>query len=634
MALLISSILTVIPASAEETAGASGKKNVLANPRDDQMAGIGSAFYYDFHLYEHDIGQYPITDIVRPDGEVGYQGQRPYMLRSKNAAGGSAFPIDGSLDTWSSTYNTFDPSDSLSIVTDCEGNVYDFDAWVGFSIRETATVDSFAFYTLNSSTKGGKLLIEELTLFGAVVEPAFHTYAPNSWFKMADTITNVQATSTADGRFALVTGNFYMPYDVDYIFLAFNIEGTGGGDYAVVELELYSYEGDFVDMEELELESLYEVMGYAEEAFEQERSYTTESVAALKQMYESAESVLKRETASQKMIEREVEKLYAALAELVPVADTSGLVEELAKYENFSEGDYTTSSWATFSAARNAATALLGSGNASDESISEHIAALAAAGEGLQLKASAELIAALETKIDEASRIDESLYTIKSFTDVSVTVRDAKLVLKKDLSDVSAAESEAAINTIQAALDALKKKADFAALQKVIDEALKINSAEYTAASFTAFNTALTDLRTFVAGNVDNASVEEGEALVAAVESAKAALVKLADFSALDAKIAELEALVSTEYTPESWKALQDAITAAKALKETEVGQAEADAALATLTAAADALAKPTATEPATDTPAAKGGCGGAISVTAVAIVAALGLGVTALKRR
>lgn len=635
MALLISSVLTVVPAAAEGTADASGKKNVLANPRDDQMAGIGSSFYYDYHLYHHDIGQYPITDVVRPDGEIGYQGQRPYMLRSKNAAGGSAYPIDGRFDNWSSTYNTFNPSDELSVVTDCEGTVYDFDAWVGFSIRETATVDSFAFYTLNSTTKGGKLAIEELTIFGAVVDPAFHTYAPNSWFRMTETITDVQAKSSDDGQFALVTGNFDKPYDIDYIFLAFNLEGTGGGDYAVVELELYSYEGDFVDLEELQLEALYEVMGFAEEALANERSYTADSYAELKKMYQSAQSVLARETASQKMIDREEEKLYVALAALQEIADASGLVEELDKHKSLAETDYTASTWKVFSDVRSSANTLLNSGNASMASINEHIAKLAAAAAALEARASAELVASIEATVAEAGALDTSAYTTKSVTDLSVTMRDANLLLKKGAADISVKEAEAAVANIDGAIAALKEKADFAALQPVIDEALAINSKEYTAASFTALTEAITALQTFVAGNEDNAAAEEGEALVAAINTAKAALVKLADFTALDAKIAELEALVSTEYTADSWKTLADAIASAKALKATEATQDQADAALAAITAAAEALAKPTATEADnSDKPAAQGGCGGVVSVTAVAIVATLGLGFTALKRK
>lgn len=631
-ALLISSLLTVIPVAAAEEA-APAKTNVLANPRDDQMAGIGSAFYYDFHLYDYDIGKYPITDIVRPDGEVGYQGQRPYMLRSKNAAGGSAFPIDGSLDTWESTYNTFNPSDELSVITDCEGTVYDFDAWVGFSIRDTAMVDSFAFYTLNDSTKGGKLLIEGLTLFGAVVDPTLHTYAPNSWFRMTDTITDVQATSTEDGRFAVVIGDLNNTYEVDYLFLAFNIEGDGAGDYACVEIELYEDESDYLDMEDLDTDAFTEALGFAEAALANEAGYTVDSYAVLKAAYDAVKRIAERETASQAMIDKATTKLYTALGELDAIADTSGLVSELAKYENVVETDYTTSSWATFKAARDAATALLDSGNNSEEAINEHIAALSAAGEGLARKASAEEIAAVEAKVAEAGEIDEEEYTAKSIGDLRVIMRDTNIVIKADANDISAAACEAAIKTLDDAIAALEPRADFAALQAVLDSALSIESTGYTAGSYAAYSAAIAELQAFITAQSNNASVADGEALTDAVVAAKLALVKLADFAAIDAKIEELASLLDTDYTAESWKALQDAIAAAKALKGTDADQAAADSALAAITAAADALVKPAATDPAAD-PGEEGGCGGVVSVTAVVLVAALGFGITALKRR
>ena len=96
----------------------------------------------------------------------------------------------------------------------------------------------------------------------------------------------------------------------------------------------------------------------------------------------------------------------------------------------------------------------------------------------------------------------------------------------------------------------------------------------------------------------------------------------------------ELEKLVADEYTEESWKALTDAIAAAKALKADAATEADVASALAALEAAEKGLAKPAPTEPATQPVVDEGGCGGVISVGAVVLVATLGFGITALKRR
>jgi hypothetical protein len=61
-ALLLSSILAIVPASAAE---ATDRESILVNSKSDQFAGKGPAFYYDYHLYEHEVGEYPSTNWVR-----------------------------------------------------------------------------------------------------------------------------------------------------------------------------------------------------------------------------------------------------------------------------------------------------------------------------------------------------------------------------------------------------------------------------------------------------------------------------------------------------------------------------------------------------------------------------------------
>ena len=55
-ALLLSSILAIIPVAAEEETPE--KVNVLLTSKDDQMNGVGPAFYYNYPLFNHDIGKY------------------------------------------------------------------------------------------------------------------------------------------------------------------------------------------------------------------------------------------------------------------------------------------------------------------------------------------------------------------------------------------------------------------------------------------------------------------------------------------------------------------------------------------------------------------------------------------------
>lgn len=634
-ALLLSSILAIVPVAAEEAEPAA-RKNVLATPRDDQMAGIGPAFYYDYHLYNHDIGEYPIDQVPRKDGSgTGYQGKRPYMLRSRNSSSGSATSIDGLLDSYTSAgaYNSFMRGYELNFVTDNMGVDYEFDAWLGVSLKETKTIDAFSFYTLNKDTCGSKYLIEEITLFGARIDPETHTYG--SWFKMMDTYTDVQGTYTEDGKHAFVTGDLYMPFEVDYIFMAFKMAGEGDGNYLCVELEAYEYEGGAT--ETLDFAELNEAITAAETELAKEGAYTSKSFNTLKLATDAGKNVLTT-AATQKAVDHAVATIYEAILSLEALADISALTAELAKYESVVETDYTVLTWEAFAAARDAANELISSGNYSETAVGEKLAAFITAAEALAIKASDDAIAALKAKYDEASAIveDKDLYTPDTYATLRSALRGAGSCVDDESRDhVSEAQCEEAMNTLVAALEGLKTKADISALQTVVDDVLAISADKYTAESYAALAAAITAAQEFIAEKATTGSEEEAQALAAAITAAKKALAPCADFSAIDNKVIELEALVEADYTAESWKALKDAIAAALAL-DSGASQADADKALADIAAAEKALVKaPKATDPATDDGStSEGGCGGIVGASAIVIVASLGLGAVVLRRK
>ena len=633
-ALLLSSILAIIPVAAEEEAPE--KVNVLMTSRDDQMNGIGPAFYYDYHLYNHDIGEYPIDQVPRKDGSgTGYQGKRPYMLRSRNASKGSATSIDGLFDSYTSTdaYNSFQRGYELNFVTDNMGVDYEFDAWLGVSLKETKTIDAFSFYTLNKDTCGSKYLIEEITLFGARIDPETHTYG--SWFKMMDTYTDVQGTYTEDGKHAFVTGDLYMPFEVDYIFMAFKMAGEGDGNYLCVELEAYEYEGGAT--ETLDFAELNEAITAAETELAKEGAYTSKSFNTLKLATDAGKNVLTT-AATQKAVDHAVATIYEAILSLEALADISALTAELAKYESVVETDYTVLTWEAFAAARDAANELISSGNYSETAVGEKLAAFITAAEALAIKASDDAIAALKAKYDEASAIveDKDLYTPDTYATLRSALRGAGSCVDDESRDhVSEAQCEEAMNTLVAALEGLKTKADISALQTVVDDVLAISADKYTAESYAALAAAITAAQEFIAEKATTGSEEEAQALAAAITAAKKALAPCADFSAIDNKVIELEALVEADYTAESWKALKDAIAAALAL-DSGASQADADKALADIAAAEKALVKaPKATDPATDDGStSEGGCGGIVGASAVVIVASLGLVAVVLRRK
>ena len=621
-ALLLSSILAIVPVAAEEAGDA--KVNVLlSGGAADHEGGTANALFYNYPLYNFVVGTYPISGSD--------MGNTAYTLRSVNNATGGSRINDGKLDNYSGAYNAFS-ADGVDI-TDNEGTTHHFDGWVGISLRETKKIDSFSLYTLNDVSKGDLQRVDEIALFGAVVNPETHTFDANSWFMMTDLITDVQSKQTEDGNLAFITGALKMPFEVDYIFMAVNCEGEAGvgGKFNIVEIEAYEFVPAPVD-----LVALNAAIEAAEAELAKANTYTTDTYNALNKAYESAKTV--RETApGQAAIDYAAEAITKAIAALATLADYSDLSAELAKHADKLEADYTASTWAVFAAARDAANTLIETGNTSEQAVAECLMALMTASDALAPKASADSLAALKAKLEEAKALDSSIYTSQTVSTLNIAMRDANALTREDFKDdVSVSQCETAMKALVDALEALKEKADLSALQAILDDALKAESTKYTEESFSKLAAAITAAQVFLTGNTSNATAEEATALGDAITAAKAALVELADFTALNAKIAEAEALKEADYSAETWKALKDAIAAAKALTA-EATQKQADDALADIEAAIKALAAPAATEPAIEKPAdnsSEGGCGGVIGATAVVITAVLGLGVATLRRK
>ena len=93
-ALLLSSVLAIIPVAAEGEA-TEAKVNMAAGTPADQNAGIAPAFYYDYRLYKANVDVFPVN---------GSHAKKPYVLSSVNAASGSSTITDGTLESYPGAY--------------------------------------------------------------------------------------------------------------------------------------------------------------------------------------------------------------------------------------------------------------------------------------------------------------------------------------------------------------------------------------------------------------------------------------------------------------------------------------------------------------------------------------------------
>lgn len=130
------------------------------------------------------------------------------------------------------------------------------------------------------------------------------------------------------------------------------------------------------------------------------------------------------------------------------------------------------------------------------------------------------------------------------------------------------------------------------ALQAAITNAEALEEADYTANSWAAMQSALTAAKDAATKKESQDAVDTAEKnLTTAVANLKKAEVKV-DTTALEAAITNAEALKEADYTADSWKTMQTALTEAKSALGAKESQEKVDAAAQKLTEAVGKLQK------------------------------------------
>ena len=319
------------------------------------------------------------------------------------------------------------------------------------------------------------------------------------------------------------------------------------------------------------------------------------------------------------------------------------LVAEIAKCEALTAADYTTSTWAALTEALTAAKAVKDNINATAAEVDTALAALKSAADALDKKVDS---AALKAKVESVlAEYDREAYTSDSFKVLNDLIREAE----KAIADGEVGEKNTAdmLSKIDKAIEGLEKKADIDELKALVEKWESVTDAEYHPDGLAALMEIVDEIRDACKPTKESTvSVADADEFKAALEAAVDALKKYADYTEIDAKLAEIENLVKADYTEESWQKLVDAKNAVNALKSNRMAT-EDDAAkvLADLNAAVAGLAK--AEEP-TEAPKATAdnagdteptddasGCGSFVTASAlvVSVVAVLGCAVVLKKK-
>lgn len=300
---------------------------------------------------------------------------------------------------------------------------------------------------------------------------------------------------------------------------------------------------------------------------------------------------------NQATIDTAYNNLKAAKDALVPLgkANYQPLIDEINKGTAYTEGYYTTESWAAYQTVLAAAQAMVDADNLKEDEqaqITKMVEDLIAA------KAALEFVDADYTAVEVAlAKIpaDADLaayYTTDTATAViaarNAVVRGYNKTRQPDV-DKMAADIETAVANLRLI------PADTTALKAAIDEAKSVNSALYTADSYNAMKAELDKAEALYAKTdltkKDNQA--KVDAQTKALNDAITALVPAgADYTKLNNAIKAFEALTESDWTADTWavaKAKYDAAVEASEKVYTVDKQAELDAIADELT---DAISK------------------------------------------
>lgn len=193
---------------------------------------------------------------------------------------------------------------------------------------------------------------------------------------------------------------------------------------------------------------------------------------------------------------------------------------------------------------------------------------------------------ALQAAIDNALT-NESDYTSATWATYASAITAAKAVLAN--SEATQDDVDTALNNLTAAKNNLVKKADKTALQTAVNNAVT-NAEAYTAESWTNYANALNAAKTVLA--TEDATQAQVDEALNALNNAQNALVEktVVDKSSLQAAV---NAAITDQgdYTDDSWKVYQDALSAAKTvLNDANATQEQVNTALSNLNKAKASL--------------------------------------------
>ncbi|MHC5250352.1 hypothetical protein [Enterococcus sp. LJL90] len=304
-------------------------------------------------------------------------------------------------------------------------------------------------------------------------------------------------------------------------------------------------------------------------------NYLSSTTSAVTYEVGYAKSMVTAQSSTQSQVNTQETRLRNAISQLVLKGDSATLLEVMTEAKALDTAFYNSPSIDTLLDVLVQAEALL-KDEQSQATLDDMQAQLQAALDNVEKKSDLEIaVIQLQRVIVQAEGLSADDYTGTSFAAVTTALAQGQATIEETaatLEDVTTAK-----DALEQAIASLVKQADKEELLIEITAAEGLDLSRYTPTTAQEVTTALTAARVLV----DDTEVSQDtvNASVVALKGAVSQLVLKADTSALATLLAEIDTLQESDYTANSWQALQAALQGATDLIANETAtQAEVDA--------------------------------------------------------
>lgn len=170
------------------------------------------------------------------------------------------------------------------------------------------------------------------------------------------------------------------------------------------------------------------------------------------------------------------------------------------------------------------------------------------------------LLNVLETKIEDAKRLDGTLYKPSTYVKMNQTLLEAKKVF--NVQNLLVKEVKDALNKLDNAIQSLELKEDRTTLNKQLKIYKELDEKLYTKASYQRMMSIIKEIESSIN---DDSSQKDIESVIKKLNTISSILIKQTDYDMVKNKIEELEKVHLEMYTTQSVKTLKKAINTAKA---------------------------------------------------------------------